>query len=80
MNGSKDFVKETKKGRKRNGFWTEKKRKSVVWMCKMRKGSENKKKERKKKRELRRLLSDFGNAVTNRGDVGDGLHRKKIQG
>ena len=59
MNGSKDFVKETKKGRKRNGFWTEKKRKTVVWMCKMRKGSENKKKERKKNETIETAVCRF---------------------
>lgn len=80
MNGSKDFVKETKKGRKRNGFWTEKKRKSVVWMCKMRKGSENKKKERKKNETIETAVIRFGNGSNNRGDVGDGICTGKCIG
>ena len=58
---------------KRNGFWTEKKRKTVVWMCKMRKGSENKKKERKKNETIETAVIRFGNGSNDRGDVDDGI-------
>ena len=48
---------------KKKRFWTEKKRKSVVWMCKMRKGSENKKKERKKNETIETAAIRFGNVI-----------------
>ena len=60
---------------KKKRFWTEKKRKSVVWMCKMRKGSENKKKERKKNETIETAVIRFGNGSNDRGDVGDGISR-----
>ena len=48
-----------KKDEKETVFWTEKKRKSVVRMCRMGKGSENKKKERKKNETIETAVIRF---------------------
>ena len=42
-------------------------------MCKMRKGSENKKKERKKNETNETAVIRFGNGSNDRGDVDDGI-------
>ena len=65
---------------KRNEKRMKKKRKSVVWMCKMRKGSENKKKERKKNETIETAVIRFGNGSNDRGDVDDGICTGKYIG
>ena len=65
---------------KKKRFWTEKKRNSVVWMCKMRKGSENKKKERKKNETIETAVIRFDNGSNDRGDVDDGICTGKCIG
>ena len=76
----KRFCKRNEKRMKKKRFWTEKKRKSVAWMCKMRKGSENKKKERKKNETIETAVIRFGNGSNDRGDVGDGICTGKCIG
>ena len=65
---SKRICKRNEKRMKKKRFWTEKKRKSVVWMCKMRKGSE-----RKKNETIETAVIRFGNGSNDRGDVDDGI-------
>ena len=42
-------------------------------MCRMGKGSENKKKERKKNETIEKAVIRFGNGGNDGGDVGDGV-------
>ncbi len=42
-------------------------------MCRMGKGSENKKKERKKNETIETAVIRFGNGSNDRGDVDDGI-------
>ena len=76
----KRFCKRNEKRMKKKRFWTEKKRKSVVWMCKMRKGSENKKKERKKNETIEKAVIRFDNGGNDGGDVSDGVCTGKCIG
>lgn len=46
----------------------------------MRKGSENKKKERKKNETIETAVIRFGNGSNDRGDVGDGICTGKCIG
>lgn len=49
-------------------------------MCRMGKGSENKKKERKKNETIETAVIRFGNGSNDRGDVGDGICTGKCIG
>ena len=49
-------------------------------MCRMGKGSENKKKERKKNETIEKAVIRFGNGGNDDGDVGDGVCTGKCIG
>ena len=65
---------------KKKRFLDGKETENGCMVCKMRKGSENKKKERKKNETIETAVIRFGNGSNDRGDVDDGICTGKCIG